>query len=405
MPRVLYISYWGALEQLGQSLIVPAVKKLAQSGVQMTLVTFDKPHDLARLDEVRRVREMLSTDGIEWLPLNYHKDPKIPATLFDIAHGIVRSLGKRLTKRYDIVHARTYTGGLIGLIVAPLIGAKFVYHNEGFYPDEQVDGGVWAKNSRPHLVAKRLENLMYARADGIIALSHRAKAIIEKLPEVARKKTPIVFVPSCVDLERFHLPETKPHFSTDEFKFVYIGSVGNRYILDKIGSFMAAARKVHPNATLQVYSKADTDLITRMLDDGGLAREAWKLEAVPYSEMPARLANFQAGLFFLTEGISEHGCSPTKIGEYWATGLPVVTTPNVSDTDEIIRRERVGVVVERQDEKSYLQAFEELLGLLKDGELSERCRQAAEVHYALHPACERQFELYENLARTTKSRI
>ena len=26
MPRVLYISYWGALEQLGQSLIVPAVK-------------------------------------------------------------------------------------------------------------------------------------------------------------------------------------------------------------------------------------------------------------------------------------------------------------------------------------------------------------------------------------------
>ena len=401
MPRVLYISYWGALEQLGQSLIVPAVKKLAQSGVDLTLLTFDKPHDLARLDDVRRVREMLWNDGIEWLPLNYHKDPKIPATLFDIAHGIVRSLGKRLTKRFDIVHARTFIGGLIGLIVAPLIGAKFVYHNEGFYPDEQVDGGVWKQNSRPHLVAKRLENKMYSRADGIIALSHRAKAIIENLPKVARKNTPVIFVPSCVDLERFHLPETKPKFSPDEFKFVYIGSVGNRYILDKIGSFMAAARKIHPNVTLQIYSKADVDLITRMLDDGGLEREAWKLEAVPYSEMPARLTNFQAGLFFLTEGISEHGCSPTKIGEYWATGLPVVTTPNVSDTDEIIRCERVGVIVERQDEKSYLQAFEELLDLLQDGKLSERCRQAAEVHYALTPACERQVELYRNL---TKSR-
>jgi glycosyltransferase involved in cell wall biosynthesis len=405
MPRVLYISYWGALEQLGQSLVVPAVKQLAQMGADLTLVTFEKPADLAREDEMKRVREMFSEDGIEWIPLKYHKDPKIPATVFDIAHGIARTLQKRLTKRFDIVQGRTFIGGLAALIVAPLIGAKFVYHNEGFYPDEQVDGGVWAVNSRPHLVAKRLENLMYSRADGIIALSHRAKAIIEKLPEVARKQTPIIFVPSCVDLERFHLPETKAKFSSDEFKFVYIGSVGNRYILDKIGSFMAAARKVHPNVSLQVYSKADVGLITRMLDDGGLEREAWKVEAVPYNEMPARLANFQAGLFFLTEGISEHGCSPTKIGEYWATGLPVVTTPNVSDTDEIIRRERVGVVVERQDEKSYLQAFKELREIVKDGELSRRCRQAAEVHYALTPACERQFELYTNLAKTTKSRI
>jgi hypothetical protein len=41
MPRVLYISYWGALEQLGQSLVVPAVKKLANMGVEMTLVTFE----------------------------------------------------------------------------------------------------------------------------------------------------------------------------------------------------------------------------------------------------------------------------------------------------------------------------------------------------------------------------
>lgn len=400
MPRVLYISYWGALEQLGQSLVVPAIKKLAQSGADLTLVSFDKPQDLARADDVRRVREMLAEDGIRWLPLKYHKDPKIPATVFDIAHGIVRSLQKRLTKRFDVVHGRTFIGGLIGLIVAPLIGAKFVYHNEGFYPDEQVDGGVWAQDSRPHRVAKRLENLMYSRADGIIALSFRAKAQIENLPAVRRRKTPVVFVPSCVDLEAFQLPPGKSDFSgfsENEIKLVYIGSVGGRYILDKVGGFVAAARKIHPGVKLQIYSKADADLITRMLDASGLERMAWTLEAVPYREMPARLGEQQAGLFFLTEGISEHGCSPTKIGEYWATGLPVVTTPNVSDTDEIIRRERVGVVIEKHDAESYRRAFEDLRELLKNGEIARRCRRAAENHYALTPACERQLALYKNL--------
>ena len=111
MPRVLYISYWGALEQLGQSLVVPAVKRLARMGARLTLITFEKPHDLARADEMRRVREMFAEDRIDWLPLKYHKDPKIPATLFDMTHGIARGLQKRLTRRFDIVHARTYPGG------------------------------------------------------------------------------------------------------------------------------------------------------------------------------------------------------------------------------------------------------------------------------------------------------
>ena len=381
---------------------MPAVKKLAQMGAEITLVTFEKPADLARTDEMKRVGEMLETDKIEWLPLQYHKDPKIPATVFDIAQGIAQGIRKRLTKRFDIVHARTFPGGLVGLILAPLIGAKFIYHNEGFYPDEQVDGGFWAMDSRPHRVGKRLENAMYSRADGIIALSYRAKAVVKNLPAVARKQTPVIFVPSCVDLERFKLPETKPVFSGDAIKFVYIGSVGGRYILDKIGSFMAIARKLDPNASLQIFSKADPDLVARMLDEGGLPREAWTLEAVSYSEMPRRLTQYQAGLFFLTEGISEYGCSPTKIGEYWAVGLPIVTTPNVSDTDEIIEREQVGVIVEKHDGDAYRQAFERLQRILDDGELSQRCRHAAEEHYALKPACERQFALYEKLARREK---
>lgn len=393
MPKVLYIAYWGALEQLGQSLIVPAVKKLAQMGVDLTLVTFEKPNDLERKDEMMRVRLMFEEDKIEWIPLKYHKGVK--ATPLDIANGLLSGLLKRLRKQYDILHARTFIGGLIGMTLAPLIRARFVYHNEGFYPDEQVDGGIWALNSRPHRVAKRLENMMYSRADGIIALSHRAKNILEN----NYPNKPVIFVPSCVDLETFHLPESRPNFAEEEVKLVYIGSVGGRYILDKIGAFVASARKINPNVTLQIYSKADTNLITGMLDSGGLAREAWSLDAVPYSEMPKRLVQYQAGLFFLTQGISEHGCSPTKIGEYWAVGLPVITSPNVSDTDDIINRDQVGVIVKEHTEESYQQAFMELCEILKDKNLAERCRKSAEGHYALAPACERQFALYQQLVK------
>lgn len=397
--RVLYIVYWGALEQLGQSLIVPAVKKLAKMGVEFTLITFEKPHDLQNVGEMNRVRQMFDEDKIEWIPLKYHKNPKIPATFFDIAQGVSKGLAKKIKKKYDIVHGRTYIGGLIGCCLAKMIRAKSVFHNEGFYPDEQVDGGFWVENSRQHRIAKKLENLMYSQADGIIALSHRAKSIIELIPDVLRKKTPVIFVPSCVDLEKFHLPRVPPEFSKDEVKLVYIGSVGGRYILDKIGSFVAVAREINPKVTLQIFSKAEPELVTEMLDKGGLPREAWSLEAISYSEMPNRLMKYQAGLFFLTEGISEHGCSPTKIGEYWASGIPVITSPNVSDTDDIINRNKVGVIVREHEKDSYQQAFEELESILKESGLANRCRESADEHYSLAPACKRQFNLYLQLSK------
>jgi len=398
MVKVLYMSYWGALEPLGQSLILPAVVKLSQMGAEITLVTFDKPNDLAKKDEVKRVRLMLEEAGIEWFALKYNAGSA--KTPFDIARGIACGIGRRLDKKFDIVHGRTYVGGLIGLALAPMIGAKFVYHNEGFYPDEQVDGGVWVYHSRSHRLAKRLETLMYARADGIIALSNRAKAEIENLPAVEGRQTPVIFVPSCVDLERFKFAKSEPvERDGEKLKFVYIGSVGARYTLDNIGRLVSAINREENRVQLQIYSKADPQLIKKMLMDGGVSESAYQLSAVPHAEMPAHLARHDVGLFSLTQGISEHGCSPTKIGEYWAVGLPVITTPNVSDTDEIIRRENVGVILESQTDDAYRDAFRRIQELSKDPELAARCRRAAEEHYSLLPACARQMSLYEELAK------
>lgn len=404
MPKILYICYWGAAEQLGQSLVVPAVKRMTELGAEITLVTFEKHSDLLKTDEIARIGKELKDSNIFWIPLKYHKSPRNIATLFDITQGVANGLLKRLTdKKFDVVHARTFVGGLIGMTVAPLIGAKFVYHNEGFYPDEQVDGGVWAENSRPHKVAKYLENKMYQRADGIIALSQRAKKIIENIPEVSKKNTPIAVVPSCVDLNRFYLNENQTVVSQEKLNLVYIGSVGNRYILDKMGAFINTLKGEFPDkkVSFQVYSKASEELITKMLKEGGLSATDWLLEAIEYREMPKRLHEHQAGLFFLTKGISEHGCSPTKIGEYWASGLPVITTPNVSDTDEIIRRERVGIIVEDHSIDSYIKACLDLRELLKDSELSIRCRRAAEKYYSLDIGCQNQIELYENVNKSS----
>lgn len=392
--KVLYIVYWGAAEPLGQSLVLPAIKKLAGMGVHLTLVTFEKPADLVNQSLITEIRTSLEQLDVQWIPLRYHQQPKVT---LDFLQGILRTLVIGMRLRPDIIHVRTFVAGLIGMFLAPILRAKLNYHNEGFFPDEQVDGGVWKKDSAIHRTFKFLERQMYARADGIIALSQRAKKDIENIPEVARKNTPVIVVPSCVDLQHFHLTASVPALKENGLRLIYIGSVGRRYWLDKIGRFAAVAAQEIGNIHLQVLSRMEKSLISSMLEDSGLSESQWSYDCVPHTEIPAHLAQQQAGLFFLSQGLSEHGCSPTKIGEYWACGLPVITTPNVSDTDEIIRRERVGIVVEEHTDEAYRRALHKLVELLADLELPQRCRRAAEKYYSLEPACERQVELYQNL--------
>ena len=397
-PRVLYVVYWGAIEPLGQSLVMPAVKKLAQLGAEITLVTFEKQSDLEWPEQIARVRAALESSRVNWIPLRYHKRPKVPATAFDYLQGCVRSLVSQLPGRPDVIHARTFVGGLIGVGLASALRSKFIYHNEGFYPDEQVDAGVWKLNSPPHRFAKFLERRLYARADAIIALSNKAKSVIENLPGVQQKKTRVLVVPSCADLSHFRWNPPEKFEPAEPVRLVYVGSVGGRYSLKPVGRFCAAVRSEVGNMHLRILTKSEPALAGQMLAASGLPRDAWSLDSLPYRSMPEALSHQHVGLHFLPQGLSEYGGSPTKIGEYWAAGLPVVVTANVGDSDEIIRRERVGVIVENDSDEAFSRAALELRTLLEDRDLPNRCRRAAENHYALDPACDRQFKLYQSLS-------
>jgi len=393
-PRVLYVTYWGALEPLGQSLVVPALEEMAGRGAAFSLVTFEKPNDQGSEGLVHETSERLRDRGIPWVPLRYHKKPRLPATLFDTLNGWRAGVSRGRRWRAQLVHARTFVGGLIGRAIATTLRIPFLYHNEGFYPDEMVDGGFWAADSPMHRVTRGLERRLYESADGLIVLSSPAARRVEDLPSVRQRRTPVIVVPSCVDLQRFVPAPAPPRASP--LRLVHSGGVGGRYQLDRVGRFVALLAERTP-VRLAVLTREPRAVVAGMLAAGGLPERLWESSFVPHTEMPARLASEEVGLHFLVRGMSELGGSPTKIGEYWACGLPVITTPGAGDTDELIDRHRCGVIVPEHTDAAYRRAAADLQELLADPDLRGRCRAAAEAHYALGPACERQVRLYRDL--------
>src|ERR1051325_869856 len=88
--RVLFISYSGMREPLGQTQVLTYLRELAKRGVKFTLLSFERDHAFTPegARECARLKAELQKQGIEWHWLRYHQRPSLPATLFDVVQGI-----------------------------------------------------------------------------------------------------------------------------------------------------------------------------------------------------------------------------------------------------------------------------------------------------------------------------
>jgi len=89
---VLYLSYDGVLEPLGQSQVVAYLEQLA-GDYAIHLVAFEKQTDLDDTSACLHVSARLSRAGIHWHPRTCHKRPSALATAWDIFRLLAVSNG------------------------------------------------------------------------------------------------------------------------------------------------------------------------------------------------------------------------------------------------------------------------------------------------------------------------
>ncbi len=389
--EILYIVYWGLLEPLGQALVLPSIRALSERGLRITLITFEKPEDLADHQRFSGLHEDLRTSGNLWLPLTYHKGATPLAKAGDILAGLRQALFR--VRHCDLVHGRTFVGGLMACLAARVRGVPFVYHNEGFWPDQQVEAGAWPVGGYRYRVFKALERMLYRRAHGVFALSERSRPAIESLRD-GRQGT-VAIVPSATDPRRFRVtPRERP---SETPRIIYVGNLGGRYPVLPVVSFCRALLRRQPNASFRVLALSGADLLRAAWIESALPSDRLcELKVLPQA-VPDELSSADAGVLFLRGGIGDQSGSPTKVGEYWASGLALVCGPGIGDAEDVVRSERIGVVVDDMSDQGLDAAAVALLRLLADPGLRARCRASAEKYYSLDEAVNTQIDLYEKV--------
>jgi glycosyltransferase involved in cell wall biosynthesis len=399
--HVLYVTYDGLLEPLGQSQVVTYVERLARR-TPLTVLSFEKPADLADHDAVLALAERLRAAGVEWRRLRYHKRPSLPATAWDVMHGIRVARTVHRVRGTTIVHARGYVASLIARALQRSHGARFLFDMRGFWPEEKVDAGHWARGSLPYRLAKRWERVFFEEADAIVSLTD---AGVKQFPSLGYRIAPdalIDVIPTCADLDAFSPGPRDPALAArlglgDRFVIGYVGTLSNWYLRHETLAYLARLVRALPNACVLFVTREDHRALRRDAAAAGLPADGIVLTTAPFSDMPAHVRLMQLGVFLIKPCFSKTGSAATKLAEFLATGVPVAINDGIGDSGHIVRDHEVGVVLSGATSDAFDASLPDVRTLLADPATPERCRATAQRIFDVNEGVGRYHALYSRL--------
>lgn len=370
----VYVVYWSFRDPLCQSQSLPVLRALAREGWRIALVTFEQPAWALPPAEERQARAALRPDGIEWIPLRYHKRPRGLATVFDILAGVWRCVRLTRTAGVRLIHGRATVPAAIACVASRLTGTRFFNDADGPLSEEYVDAGLWSRGSLWHRLAGWAERRSLEAADAVAVLSEHRRREVE-----GRARSRVTVLPCGVDTTRFAYDAAareriRKDLGLSGTVLVYAGKSGGWYRTEAMMDFAKVAQEVLGPLWLLVLTTEEPERFAVPASRRGLR---FRILEATREEMPAYLSAGDAGLSLRLDTPSQRACSPIKNGEYLSCGLPIVTTAGAGDYGELVVRRRVGVALDTVDEAGFRKAGAELRELLADPGLRARCRDVA----------------------------
>ena len=280
---------------------------------------------------------------------------------------------------------------------------KLPFYVESFEPhaDYMLESGVWRRWDPRYLFQRHWEKRQKQLARGLmpVAENYRQQLIAEGVPADC-----IVTVPCSVDAAAFAHDAAAGHRVRQRLGFaapgtivgIYVGKFGDIYYDEEAFElFRAAADHFGPAFRLIILSPNPEADVRRKLAAVGLGSDRAFVTKAPHGEVPDYLSAADFAFSPIRPAPCRRFCSAIKIGEYWASGLPVLVTPGVGDDSAIIAAEDGGAVFDLSQSGSVVAALARLATLLlvpdhrvRIHELALRHRsvsRAREAYYALLP--------------------
>ena len=407
--KVLYITYDGLNDPLGQSQILPYLCGLSGKDYLITILSCEKKEKL--LPEKEKITQLLNKHNINWEFIFYSKYPPYFSYLVNYLSFKKKAVALYKKNKFNIIHCRSYISSLIGLSFKKKYGVKFIFDMRGFWADERMEGKIWKNNfiyKQAYSFFKNKEFEFLQNADYTVSLTENAKKEIYSWKTFSEKKPSIKVIPCCADLNLFSENNTSLAYTAQlkrelnildsHFILSYIGSVGTWYLLEEMFLFFKLLKSKKSNSLFLIITPDDKTYIQQKAKQVGIDTADLRITHSKRKDMPSLIGISNLAVFFIKPSYSKKASSPTKMAELMAMEIPFITNSGIGDNDQIIKDSGAGIVMPALNEKEYLSAIAQIDNFMATYKKSN-VRKMAEPFFSLESGVNKYAEIYQAITQ------
>tara|TARA_B110000977_G_scaffold189604_1_gene259301 strand:- start:7566 stop:8753 length:1188 start_codon:yes stop_codon:yes gene_type:complete len=391
MVKALYFSYDGLLDPLGQSQIIPYILAISAAGHSLTIVSYEKVERTR--EQIKLMEIKLQKIGVNWVHLEFRSGKFWAIKRLISGVLLIRKLCNYIQP--DFMHLR----GLVPAVLFQLSRSKvpLLYDFRGFALGEWVDIGKISKPSLLYYVLNQLDRNAVESAAGLVVLEESAKQLLKETYDVPN--VPLKVIRTCTDVNRYAKRKNMQSKESSALRFVFLGGAKFPYRPDLALMLIEKLIEHGVDCNIDFINEGDRGIIEKANGLKSIPKEKVRILGCEHSEIPDILAAYDCGLVLVETSYWRRVCSPTKTGEYLASGLPVISLMGIDALDELSKRTVCVATVSPEELLGHFQEsrVQQILSFIRSIGVSQKCQILAKAEFDLEMAGNLYVELYSEM--------
>jgi glycosyltransferase involved in cell wall biosynthesis len=396
--NILFISDSSLRNPILRSQGLPFLYNLNHTNYKPFVLSFEETN-LSKAESLEIQSIIKKYDSkIDFLPVTINKKGILPSWLYFI---LKRSkILYNIIRKYDIMllHARSFNPAFLAIIIKIIFkpSIKVIYDNRGLYIDELIFRNALSKDSLKEKIYRTIEKIIINKCDQMVVVSNAYKSyiveqwgnrnnnIINKTSMIPNR-TQLNFNDSDIVLRQKRLK--------DRTICVYSGSSASWQGIDNFYTVFSLILNRIPATHFKILTYEPEVFLNHPPENIKLA-ERLIVEKIEFCDVKSKLINATFGIHLRKPDVVSRVSAPIKFAEYLSAGLPVIFREGIGDTEQIIKKYNVGVIIKNNE---YESAISELQELLNDKDVYHRCLRVADKEFNINISFKQYQEIYDKL--------
>jgi len=389
---VLFIANGSLTNPILQSQGLPYLFNLDSSIYKTHVLSFEKINSSSETNAAIEAIINRFGEKINFYPIKAGGKSLITFRFYSFMKGLKVITNLRQNFDIKILHARNFFSAFLAIVIKMFIKSdiKVLYDNRGLAIEERIFSGQLKK--LPEKIFRGIEKIVVNKSDSIVVVSEPFKeylltnhgaSIIKKINIINNKTV----IPYLYDLE---LEKIK---SNVDCIGVYSGSAASWQNLNGMIELFKIAFNIFGNIKIKILTWQKEKFINKLSNYPGL-NDKIEILSLEQEKVFDNLIRCNFGIIFRENNLISNVSSPLKFAEYLAAGLPVLVNEGIGDTEDIISKYNIGVVIRKEN---YYAGLKEMMDLLKDKNVYSRCRDIAMREFNIKDAFISYQMIYEEL--------